>query len=54
MLLISVKNRIEIVENESQKQAENIVLGLRKTSNAQKSVFYEKAKLYNSLSLRIK
>jgi len=30
------------------------VIGFRKTSNAQKSVFYEGIKTYNSLSLGIK
>jgi len=43
MLPVSLRNKIEIVGSESQRQtgqAGNIVLGLRKTRNAQKSVFY--------------
>jgi len=56
MLPVSLRNKIEI-ESESQRQtrqAGNIVLGLRKIRNAQKSVFYEGVKLYNSLPFRIK
>jgi len=36
------------------RQTGNIVLGLRKTKNMQKSVFYEEVKIYSSLLLRIK
>jgi len=53
ILPVSLRNKIEIVESESQRQAGNIMLGLRKTSNAQKSVFYG-VKMYNSLPLEIK
>jgi len=56
-LPVSRRNEIEMVESESQRQtrqAGNIVLGLRKTRNAQKSVFYEGAKMYNSSPLVIK
>jgi len=55
MLPLSLRNKIEIVGNENQRhtrQADNIVLGFRKTRNAEKSVFYEGAKLYNSLALK--
>jgi len=55
VLLLSLRNN-EIVGNENQRhtrQAGNIVLRLRETRNAQKSVFY-KGKMYNSLPLRIK
>jgi len=44
MLPVSLRNKIVIVGNENQrltKQAGNIVLGLRKIRNAQKSMFYE-------------
>jgi len=43
--------------NENQRltrQAGNIVLELRKTRSAQKSVFYEEVKMYNSLPANIK
>jgi len=52
MLPVSLRNKIEIVESERQRQTEqagNIVLELRKTKSAQKSVFYEGAKMYDSL-----
>jgi len=54
MLPLSLRNKIEIVGSENQnltRQAGNIALGFRETSNTQKSVFYEGAKLYNSLAL---
>jgi len=57
VLPVSLRNRIEIVGSESQRQtrqAGNIVLELRKTRNAQKSVFYEGVKMYNFLPLRMK
>jgi len=57
MLLVSLRNQIGIVGNESQRQtrqAGNIALGFRKTRNAQKSVFYEVVKMYNSLLVRLK
>jgi len=59
ILAASLRNKIEIVGSESQRrrrQAGNIVLGLRKTRNAQKcTVFYEGIKMYNSfLPLRMK
>jgi len=54
-LAVSLRNKIELVGSESQtRQAGNIVLGLRKTRNARKSVFYEGAKMYNSSPLVIK
>jgi len=54
-LSVSLRNKIEIVGGESQtRQAGNVVLGLRKTRNAQKSVFYEGVKMYSSLPLGIK
>jgi len=57
MLPVSRRNKIVIVENKNQRltrQAGNIVLGFRKTRSAQESVFYEGAKMYNSLPVRIK
>jgi len=57
MLAASLRNKIEIAGSERQRQtrqAGNIVLGLRKTRNAQKSVFYEGIKMYNPLPLWIK
>jgi len=57
MLPLSLRNKIEIVGSENQRrtrQAGNIVLEFRKTRNAQKNVFYEGTKLYNSLPLGIK
>jgi len=50
MLPISLRNKIEIVGSESYRynEAGNIVLGLRETRNAQKSVFYEGIEIYNS------
>jgi len=57
MLPILLRNKFVIVGNESQRstrQAENIVLEFRKTRSAQKSVFYEGVKMYNSLSASIK
>jgi len=45
--MLSLRNKIEVVGNENQrqtKQAENIVIGFRKT-NTQKSVFYESVKI---------
>jgi len=53
MLPVSVRNKIEMV-GEPDKRDGNIVLGLRKTRNAQKSVFYEEVKCDNFLSLKIK
>jgi len=56
MLPLSLRNKIEIVEGESQRhtrQADDIVLGFRKTRNAQKSVFYE-GKLFNPLPFEIR
>jgi len=54
-MLSLARNKIQIVGSENQRharQADNIALGFRKTRNAQKTVFYEGAKLYNSLPLR--
>lgn len=52
-----LKNKIQIVGNMSGKQtrqAGNIVIQLRRTSNAQKSMFYEGIKMYNNLQMEIK
>jgi len=57
MLPVSLRNKIVIIGNENQtltRQAGNIVLGLRETKSAQKSVFYEGVKMYNFLPVRIK
>jgi len=57
MLPVSLRNKIEIVGSESQRQrrqAGNIALGLRETRNERKSVFYARVKMYNPLSLRMK
>jgi len=54
---LSLRNKIEIVGSESHmctRQAGTIVLGFRKTRNAQRSVFYERTKLFNSLPPRIR
>jgi len=51
------RNKFIIVGNENQRttrQAGNIVPELRKTKSAQKSVFYEGVKMYNSLPASIK
>jgi len=55
------RNRMEIVESDSERQIRqqirqvgSIVLEFRKIRNAQKSVFYKKVKMYNSLPVRIK
>jgi len=59
-LPVLLGNKFVIVGNENQRttrQAGNIVvilLGLRKTRSAQKSVFYEGVKMYNSLPGSIK
>jgi len=55
-LSLLLRNKIEVVGNENHmhtRQAGKIVLGFRKTRNAQKSVFYEETKFYNLLSLGI-
>jgi len=52
MLPVLLRNKFVIVGNENQRtarQAGNIVLELRKIKNAQKSVFHEEVKTYNSL-----
>jgi len=57
VLPLSLRNKIETMGSENQRhtrQTGNIVLGFRKTRNARKSVFYEGAKLYNSLPLGIR
>jgi len=56
LLTVSLRNKIVIVENESQRlrrQAGNVVL-VRKTGEKIKNVFYESIKVYNSLPVRIK
>jgi len=55
--VLPLRNKIEIVGSENQRhtrQAGNIALEFRKTRNVQKSVFYEGAKLYNSLPFGIR
>jgi len=57
MLPVLLRNKFVIVGNESQRltrQAGNIMLKLCKTRSAQKNVFYEGIKMYNSLSANIK
>jgi len=57
MLPVLLRDKFVIVGNEKQRltrQAGNIVLEVRKTRNAQKSVFYEGVKIYNSLPANIK
>jgi len=49
MLPASLRNKIEIGSERQTRQAGNVVLGLRKTRNTQKNVFYEEVKMYNSL-----
>jgi len=54
---VSLRNKVEIVGSSNQRctrQAGRIALRLRKTKNAQKSVFYEEFKLYNALPPRIR
>jgi len=53
MLPVLLRDKFVIVGNEDQRvtrQAGNIVLELRKTRSAEKSVFYEGVKTYNSFS----
>jgi len=55
--MLSARNKIERVGSESQRQTRqtgNIVLGLRKTRNVQKNIFYEGVKMYSFLPLGIK
>jgi len=48
-MLVLLRNKFVIVGKESlTRQAGNIVLKLRKTKSAQKSVFYEGVEMYNS------
>jgi len=57
MLPVLLRNKFVIAGNENQRltrQAGNIALKLRKTRSAQKSVFYEGVKMYNSLPANIK
>jgi len=56
ILPVLLQNKFVIVENENQRltrQAGNIVLEHRRTWSAQKSVFYEGVKMYNSLPANI-
>jgi len=56
-MALSLRNKIEIMGSESHMctgQTGTIVLELRKTRNAQKSIFYEGIKLFNSLLLSIR
>jgi len=48
----ALRNRIETVESDSERQTRqirNIVSEFRKTMSAQKSVFYGRMKMYDSL-----
>jgi hypothetical protein len=57
MLPEALRNRLEIVGSESERQtrqAGNIVIDFRRTRNAQKSMFYEGAKMFNSLPVEIR
>lgn len=54
-VVLSNKIEIEVRECDRQtRQAENIRLTLRKTRSAQKSLFYEGIKMYNSLPIEIR
>ena len=57
LLPVTLRNKFAIVGSENQRvtrQAGNIVLEIRKTKSAQKSVFYEGVKMYNSLPADIR
>lgn len=57
MAPMALSNRLELVGSECDRQtrqAGNIVLTLRRTRSAQKSLFYEGIKMYNSLPTEIK
>jgi len=57
MLPVLLRNKFAIIGNENQRltrQTGNIVLDLRRTRSAQKSVFHEGVKMYNSLPADIK
>lgn len=52
MLPDQLRNRLTIVGNESERQtrqAGDIVMQFRRTTSAQKSMFYEGVKMYNAL-----
>jgi len=56
MLLVALRNRMEMIESDSERQtrqAGNIVSEFRKT-NAQKNMFHEGVKMYNSLCATIR
>jgi len=56
ILPVLLRDKFVVVGNEKQRrtrQAGNIVLQLRKSRSAQKSVFYEGIKMYNSLAASI-
>lgn len=57
MLPEQLRNRLEIVGNESERQtrqAGDIAIKYRRTRSAQKSMFYEGVKMYNALPAEIK
>jgi len=57
MLPVLLRNKFVIAGKENQRstrQTGDIVLEFRKTKSAQKSVFYEGVKMYNSLPTSIK
>jgi len=52
-------NKLQIVGSESEserktRQTENIEMQFRKTSNAQKNIFYKGVKMYNALPSKIR
>jgi len=57
MASMALSSKIEIVGRDCDRQtrqAGNIVVTLRRTRSAQKSLFYEGMKMYNSLPIKIK
>jgi len=57
MLPVLLRDKFVIIGNQNQRltrQAGNIVLELRKIKSAQKNMFYEGVKMYNSLPANIK
>jgi len=57
MASVALSNKIEIVRRDCDRQtrqAGNIVVAFRRTRSAQKSLFYEGIKMYNSLPTEIK
>lgn len=57
MASVALNNKIEIVGMEcgrQTRQAGNLVVTFRRTRSAQKSLFYEGIKMYNSLPIEVK